>query len=153
MYDGSGLVLLQGILDASVRNQPHYCNGEINQLCNPGTGGGTRGLRQFQRLLHASAQGWPATAACQCAGHCLSCGRRHQRHLPQRFRNGHFATVYVSPKDYHRVHMPFGGLLRECVYVPGDLYPVNQTTAVKIDGLFARNECGAEHRRDRLSGA
>jgi phosphatidylserine decarboxylase len=58
----------------------------------------------------------------------------------QRFRNGHFATVYLSPKDYHRVHMPFGGLLRECVYVPGDLYSVNQTTAENIDGLFARNE-------------
>lgn len=58
----------------------------------------------------------------------------------QRFRNGSFATVYLSPKDYHRVHMPFGGQLREFVYVPGDLYSVNQTTAENIDGLFARNE-------------
>jgi len=58
----------------------------------------------------------------------------------QRFRNGHFATVYLSPKDYHRVHMPYGGQLRECVYVPGDLYSVNQTTAENIDGLFTRNE-------------
>ena len=58
----------------------------------------------------------------------------------QRFHNGHFATVYLSPKDYHRVHMPYGGLLRECVYVPGDLYSVNQTTAENIDSLFARNE-------------
>jgi phosphatidylserine decarboxylase len=58
----------------------------------------------------------------------------------QRFRNGSFATVYLSPKDYHRVHMPFGGLLREFVYVPGELYSVNQTTAENIDGLFARNE-------------
>lgn len=51
------------------------------------------------------------------------------------------------------MHMPFGGLLRECVYVPGDLYSVNQTTAENIDGLLARNERDAEHRRDRLSGA
>lgn len=58
----------------------------------------------------------------------------------QRFRNGHFATVYLSPKDYHRVHMPYAGVLRECVYVPGDLYSVNQTTAENVDGLFARNE-------------
>ena len=69
------------------------------------------------------------------------------------FRDGTFATVYLSPKDYHRVHMPFGGLLRECVYVPADLYSVNQTTAENIDGLFARNERDAEHRRDRLNGA
>jgi phosphatidylserine decarboxylase len=58
----------------------------------------------------------------------------------QRFRHGSFATVYLSPKDYHRVHMPFAGLLREFVYVPGELYSVNQTTAENIDGLFARNE-------------
>ena len=69
------------------------------------------------------------------------------------FEGGSFATIYLSPRDYHRVHMPFGGLLRECVYVPGDLYSVNQTTAENIDGLFARNERDAEHRRDRLSGA
>jgi phosphatidylserine decarboxylase len=58
----------------------------------------------------------------------------------QRFHNGSFATVYLSPKDYHRVHMPCSGLLREFVYIPGDLYSVNQTTADNIDGLFARNE-------------
>lgn len=58
----------------------------------------------------------------------------------QRFRNGSFATVYLSPKDYHRVHMPFTGLLREFVYIPGELYSVNQTTAENIDDLFARNE-------------
>lgn len=58
----------------------------------------------------------------------------------QRFRNGSFATVYLSPKDYHRVHMPAGGLLREFIYIPGELYSVNQTTAENIDGLFARNE-------------
>jgi phosphatidylserine decarboxylase len=58
----------------------------------------------------------------------------------QRFRNGNFATIYLSPKDYHRVHMPYGGVLREFVYVPGELYSVNQTTAENIDGLFARNE-------------
>lgn len=58
----------------------------------------------------------------------------------QRFRNGSFATVYLSPKDYHRVHMPFGGTLREFLYIPGDLYSVNQNTAENVDGLFARNE-------------
>ncbi len=56
------------------------------------------------------------------------------------FRNGNFATVYLSPKDYHRVHIPLGGTLREMIYVPGKLFSVNQTTAENIPGLFARNE-------------
>lgn len=56
------------------------------------------------------------------------------------FRNGSFATVYLSPKDYHRVHMPVTGTLQEMIYVPGKLFSVNQTTAENIDGLFARNE-------------
>lgn len=57
-----------------------------------------------------------------------------------RFRNGHFATVYLSPKDYHRVHMPWAGTLQELIYVPGRLFSVNQTTTERIPGLFARNE-------------
>lgn len=56
------------------------------------------------------------------------------------FKNGQFATVYLSPKDYHRVHMPFAGTLTETLYVPGELFSVNQTTAENIPGLFARNE-------------
>ena len=56
------------------------------------------------------------------------------------FRNGSFATVYLSPKDYHRVHIPLGGTLREMIYVPGQLFSVNQITAENIPGLFARNE-------------
>lgn len=56
------------------------------------------------------------------------------------FKNGQFATVYLSPKDYHRVHMPFSGTLTETLYVPGELFSVNQTTAENIPGLFARNE-------------
>ncbi|WP_293266824.1 archaetidylserine decarboxylase [Neptunomonas sp.] len=56
------------------------------------------------------------------------------------FKNGYFATIYLSPRDYHRVHMPFKGTLRETIYVPGDLFSVNQTTAENVDQLFARNE-------------
>ena len=58
----------------------------------------------------------------------------------QPFLNGDFATIYLSPKDYHRVHMPCAGTLKETVYVPGDLFSVNPTTAQGVDGLFARNE-------------
>lgn len=60
--------------------------------------------------------------------------------LAQVFHDGHFATVYLSPRDYHRVHMPFAGRLTETLYIPGELFSVNQTTAENIDGLFARNE-------------
>lgn len=56
------------------------------------------------------------------------------------FRNGQFATVYLSPKDYHRVHMPFSGKLTDMVYVPGQLFSVNNLTASQVPGLFARNE-------------
>ncbi|HEX4869255.1 MAG TPA: archaetidylserine decarboxylase [Moraxellaceae bacterium] len=56
------------------------------------------------------------------------------------FLNGKFATVYLSPRDYHRVHMPYTGTLREMIYVPGDLYSVNTRTAENVPRLFARNE-------------
>ncbi|MEY8768474.1 archaetidylserine decarboxylase [Francisella philomiragia] len=51
-----------------------------------------------------------------------------------------FATIYLSPKDYHRVHMPIDGKLTKMVYIPGKLFSVNQITAQNVDNLFARNE-------------
>ncbi len=60
--------------------------------------------------------------------------------LARPFLNGHFATLYLSPKDYHRVHMPRAGALRRMIHVPGDLFSVNPTTARGVPGLFARNE-------------
>ena len=56
------------------------------------------------------------------------------------FVGGQFATVYLSPKDYHRVHMPFMGKLTQMIYVRGDLFSVNTTTAENVPNLFARNE-------------
>lgn len=56
------------------------------------------------------------------------------------FRGGHFATIYLSPKDYHRVHMPIDGTLTKTIYVPGKLFSVNQATADGVPDLFARNE-------------
>ncbi|PTT18579.1 phosphatidylserine decarboxylase [Acidovorax sp. HMWF029] len=57
-----------------------------------------------------------------------------------RFDNGYFATLYLSPRDYHRIHMPCAGELTRMVHVPGDLFSVNPTTARGVPGLFARNE-------------
>lgn len=56
------------------------------------------------------------------------------------FDHGHFATLYLSPRDYHRIHMPCAGQLTRMVHVPGDLFSVNPTTARGVPGLFARNE-------------
>ena len=60
--------------------------------------------------------------------------------LASEFDDGAFATIYLSPKDYHRVHMPMTGTLRETIYIPGDLFSVNQTTAENVPRLFSRNE-------------
>ncbi len=60
--------------------------------------------------------------------------------LAEQFENGSFATLYLSPRDYHRIHMPCDGTLTRMVYVPGDLFSVNPTTARGVPGLFARNE-------------
>ena len=57
-----------------------------------------------------------------------------------RFGGGTFATIYLSPRDYHRVHMPVAGRLLGTTYVPGDLYSVNTVTAQNVERLFARNE-------------
>ncbi|PKO37023.1 MAG: phosphatidylserine decarboxylase [Betaproteobacteria bacterium HGW-Betaproteobacteria-6] len=62
------------------------------------------------------------------------------RKLAEQFENGSFATLYLSPRDYHRIHMPCAGKLTRMIYVPGDLFSVNPTTARGVPGLFARNE-------------
>jgi len=68
-----------------------------------------------------------------------------QRDWSLRFRDGWFATLYLAPYNYHRIHMPRAGTLVDAWYVPGRLFSVNQTTAAAVPGLFARNErilCG-----------
>jgi phosphatidylserine decarboxylase len=56
------------------------------------------------------------------------------------FEDGQFVTIYLSPRDYHRVHMPVTGTLTGTCYIPGELFSVNTVTAENVDGLFARNE-------------
>ncbi len=116
----------------------------------------TRALKEDARPLHSSpgAVLSPADGAIsqlgkieqgrvfQAKGHSFSViellGGDTQRAAA--FMGGDFATVYLSPKDYHRVHMPLAGTLKEMVYVPGRLFSVNQTTAENVPELFARNE-------------
>jgi len=63
-----------------------------------------------------------------------------QSSIATAFTNGKFITIYLAPKDYHRVHMPLAGHLREMIYVPGKLFSVNTTSTQHIPQLFARNE-------------
>jgi len=63
--------------------------------------------------------------------------------LAARFEDGHFATIYLSPKDYHRIHMPCDGKLTRMIYVPGDLFSVNPATARGVPGLFGATIVGS----------
>src|SRR6185295_11884735 len=60
--------------------------------------------------------------------------------LARKFRGGRFATLYLAPHNYHRVHMPLAGTLATTTHVPGRLFSVNTVTAARVPGLFARNE-------------
>jgi len=114
----------------------------------------TRALKPGARLLAAADLVSPVDGAISQLGR-IEAGRIFQAKghdysasallggddaLAAHFHHGHFATLYLSPKDYHRVHMPCAGRLLRMVHVPGDLFSVNPTTARGVPGLFARNE-------------
>jgi len=116
----------------------------------------------FTRALKEDARIFPddrRTIACPCDGRISQLGRVEQGRLLQakgrdfsltelladaawarRLDGGHFATIYLAPYDYHRVHLPFDGRLRRELRVPGRLFSVSATTARTVDRLFARNE-------------
>ena len=58
----------------------------------------------------------------------------------EKFKEGLFATIYLSPKDYHRVHMPIDGKLKQMIYVPGKLFSVNKITSQSVKNLYSKNE-------------
>ena len=78
----------------------------------------------------------------QAKGHAYSLAQLlgDREDLGKTFKNGQFNTVYLSPKDYHRIHMPVDGTLKEMIHVPGQLFSVNPTTVENVPALFARNE-------------
>lgn len=91
-------------------------------------------ISQFGKIEHNQifqAKGHQYTTAALLAG---------DKNTAARYENGHFACLYLSPKDYHRIHMPCDGTLTKMTYVPGQLFSVNPATARGIPGLFARNE-------------
>lgn len=101
-----------------------------NQLAQPADGAVSQ-LGPINDDLIFQAKGHNYTIEALLAG---------QYQLAEKFRGGDFITTYLSPSDYHRVHMPCDGLLTEMIYVPGDLFSVNPLTAANVPNLFARNE-------------
>ena len=91
--------------------------------------GAIDGERIFQAFLQAKRHDYTVTALV--GGDAA---------LAAHFHGGHFATLYLSPKDYHRIHMPAAGRLLRMIHVPGALFSVNPATARGVPGLFARNE-------------
>lgn len=65
--------------------------------------------------------------------------------LAKRYENGSFLTIYLSPSDYHRIHMPYNGQLQRCTYIPGRLFPVNAIGVEEVKGLFTKNERFISH--------
>lgn len=101
-----------------------------NELCSPADGAISQcGAIVDGRIFQAKGQSY--TAQELLGG---------DAELAQQFDGGSFATIYLSPKDYHRVHMPIDGTLRSMIYVPGDLFSVNTVTAQNVPRLFSRNE-------------
>jgi len=114
----------------------------------------TRPLREGARTLAAAPFVCPVDAAIsqfgpiehdqlfQAKGHSYSTRALvgGDQALAHRFDHGHFATLYLAPKDYHRIHMPCDGRLTRMIYIPGDLFSVNPVTARHVPSLFARNE-------------
>lgn len=133
----------------------------MNEAANPDIGSYssfneffTRPLRADARLLASSDLLSPVDGAIsqfgpinqgqifQAKGHSYSATALvgGDASLAALFNDGNFATLYLSPRDYHRIHMPCDGRLTRMIYVPGALFSVNPTTARGVPGLFARNE-------------
>lgn len=105
-------------------------NTEKNSLMCPVDGAISQlGAIEEGRIFQAKGQSFTATELL--GGH---------EPLAEPFKNGQFTTIYLSPKDYHRIHMPCDGELTDMIFVPGRLFSVNPATAERVPRLFARNE-------------
>jgi len=146
-----------GIIDRFVRRY----NVNMSEAANPDTASYKSFNEFFTRPLKASARPLASAAfvspvdgaisqcgaiagdeVFQAKGHSFSTRALvgGDAALAAQFQDGEFATLYLSPRDYHRIHMPCAGRLTRMIYVPGDLFSVNPTTARGVPGLFARNE-------------
>ena len=132
------------VSDPSPASYPHF-NAFFTRPLVPGA----RPLEGGPRTVVSPADGTVAAVGSMHGRNVIQ-AKRHtyslealfggDEHAAATFDGGRFATIYLAPRDYHRVHMPITGRLRRMVYVPGELFSVNPTTVHAIDGLFARNE-------------
>lgn len=116
----------------------------------------TRALKPEARPIHPGADTWVSpvdgviSQSAPIDTHTLVQAKCHDYSLhallggdiqyAEKFKNGDFSVIYLSPKDYHRIHMPIAAKLVSMTYVPGDLFAVNPATVKLVPGLFARNE-------------
>ncbi len=108
-----------------------------------------RPVAEQANAVTSPADGTVSQAGDICEGQIIQAKGKHysavdllggDKKRAKPFINGQFTTIYLSPKDYHRLHMPLDGTLKEMVHIPGRLFSVNNATANSVPGLFARNE-------------
>jgi phosphatidylserine decarboxylase len=125
-----------------------YRYGSFNEFFTRALKNGARAIASDVDAIASPVDGCVSEAGTIDRDRLLQAKGRHYRLTEllaaqpwaSRFEGGSFATIYLAPFNYHRVHMPLRGELRETVYVPGRLFSVNAVTAQHVPGLFARNE-------------
>ncbi len=142
--------------DAVEREPTAYAS--FNEFFTRALRPGTRPVDPDPRAIISPVDGTVSEAGVLSADRLLQAkGRHYTLHAllaghsawQRSFAGGSFATIYLAPYNYHRIHMALAGELREGFYVPGRLFSVNRTTAQLVPGLFARNErvfCGFDAR-------
>ncbi len=143
------IVSLYGVnmAEAKFQNLDHYAS--FNDFFTRELKEGARPMSQDSDAIVCPADGAVSQAGSVQEGKIFQAKGHHYTALEllggdveraEAFKNGSFATIYLSPKDYHRLHMPLSGTLKEMVHVPGRLFSVNNTTVNAVPNLFARNE-------------
>jgi phosphatidylserine decarboxylase len=125
-----------------------YRYGSFNEFFTRALKAGVRPVANDHAAIASPVDGCVSEAGTIDRGRLLQAKGRHYeltellaaQPWASRFEGGSFATIYLAPFNYHRVHMPLRGELKETVYVPGRLFSVNAATAQHVPGLFARNE-------------
>jgi len=141
------LKLYRVAMDEAAETDP-YRYGSFNEFFTRALREGARPIARDERAIVSPADGCISEAGSIDGDRLLQAKGRHYRLAEllaaqpwaSRFEGGSFATIYLAPFNYHRVHMPLRGELKDTVYVPGRLFSVNNATAQHIPQLFARNE-------------
>jgi phosphatidylserine decarboxylase len=141
------LKLYRVAMDEAAETDP-YRYGSFNEFFTRALREGARPIARDERAIVSPADGCISEAGSIDGDRLLQAKGRHYRLAEllaaqpwaSRFEGGSFATIYLAPFNYHRVHMPLRGELKDTVYVPGRLFSVNSATAQLVPQLFARNE-------------